>query len=272
MAKSLKRAVLITGAASGIGAAFARLCASEYPHLLLVDRDESALHRLCVSLKDQHPDVTVEAWLADLTDSDIAVELHDKIAVGRYQVELLINNAGFGSLGFFSDLDWHREQAMIRIHVETLTHLTKLCLKDMIVEGSGAIINVASVAGFVPSPLMAVYNATKAYILSFSEALANEVSTLGITVTTLCPGLTRTGFQQRVGAGEPAFTKSSWLSMDPDDVARYGMRAMRRGKTIAVPGHLNRFVVLLYRWLPRQWVVRAVRRVQESNRTFLANN
>jgi short-subunit dehydrogenase len=138
----------------------------------------------------------------------------------------------------------------------------------MLLRGSGNILNVASVAGFQPSPLMAVYNATKAYILSFTEAIANEVRGTGVAVTVLCPGLTRTDFQQTVG-GDPGFTRSHWLSSSAEDVARYGLRAMQKGKVVAVPGLFNQLLANAYRFLPRRVVTQLVRRVQEKNRAGL---
>ena len=158
---------------------------------------------------------------------------------------------------------------MIRLHIETLTHLTKLFLSDMLKKGHGKILNVASVAGYQPSPLMAVYNATKAYVLSFSEALANEVKGTGVTVTVLCPGLTRTGFQKNVGVGDPDFSKNNWISDGPDRVARSGIKAMQAGKSVVVPGFLNKLLITIQRFLPRSVVTLLVRRIQERNRRFV---
>ncbi|NND31469.1 MAG: SDR family oxidoreductase [Saprospiraceae bacterium] len=269
MATTLKKTALVTGAAKGIGSEMARLMARQDYNLILVDLKESLLLDLKKSILDTSPEIDVQLLCLDLCQDDAAASIHAQLKEASKTVNVLINNAGFGTLGFFHEIDWDRERRMIRLHVETLTHLTKLFLKDMIEGGSGRILNVASVAGFQPSPLMAVYNATKAYILSFSEAIANEVAGTGVTVTVLCPGLTRTGFQATVGAGDPAFTKNQLYSSSAEEVARFGINAMLRGRTVAVPGIMNKIFTTAYRFLPRKMVTRMLRKIQEKNRSFL---
>ena len=250
----------------------AKLMAKKNFNLLLIDLWEAELLELKRNVAVVQPELHIEIVGVDLCEENIAVHIYNLVREKNVDVQVLINNAGFGTLGLFVETDWDRERRMIQLHVETLTHLTKLFLKDMIKEGSGRILNVASVAGFQPSPLMAVYNATKAYILSFSEAIANEVSGTGVTVTVLCPGLTRTGFQKTVGSGDPAFTKNTWYSSSAEDVAKFGIKAMLHGRTLAVPGMLNRIFANLYRFLPRKIVVQLVRKVQEKNRVFLVQS
>jgi len=155
---------------------------------------------------------------------------------------------------------------MINLHIFTLTRLTKLYIKDMVISGSGRVMNVASVAAFLPSPLMAIYNASKAYVLSFSEAIANEVKETGVTVTVLCPGLTKTGFSKVVGNGEANLLKKNWIAATPQKVAEYGYRAMKKGKVVAIPGFLNNIPVNLSRFLPRNFITQMVRNAQETNR------
>jgi uncharacterized protein len=260
---------LITGAASGIGVEIARKLAEEGYHLILIDQSEMGLEELQQMLLQTHPDFTFLTMTLDLCRENVAAEIHRHLTDRNIYPEVLINNAGFGTLGLFHEIDWEREKRMIRLHVETLTHLTKVFLNDMVSRGSGKVLNVASVAGFQPSPLMAVYNATKAYILSFSEAIANEVQGTGVTVSVLCPGLTRTGFQKTVGVGNPDLTKSDWFSDAANRVARAGIKGMQSGEVIIVPGIFNKFLSNAYRFLPRNVVTGLVRKIQEKNRRFL---
>lgn len=265
----MRKTALITGAARGIGAEMTKLMAAQGYNLILVDLNEQVLNDLKRTILKNWPGSNIDVLGLDLCEENQAKYIHDLVKEARKNIDVLINNAGFGTLGFFAETNWDRERRMIRLHVETLTHLTKLFLKDMVNQGSGRILNVSSVAGFQPSPLMAVYNATKAYILSFSEALANEVSGTGVTVTVLCPGLTRTGFQKTVGAGDPAFRKNKRYSSSAEEVAKFGIRAMLNGRAVAVPGLLNKIFANAYRILPRKIVTKLLRRIQEKNRTNL---
>jgi short-subunit dehydrogenase len=263
---------LITGAATGIGAEMAKILANDGHHLFLVDQSETGLHELQQLIYNTCPATITSLLVIDLCMEEAAADIYSRVQNEKINLDILINNAGFGTLGLFQDLDWEREQRMIRLHVETLTHLTKLFLQDMLSVRRGKILNVASVAGFQPSPLMAVYNATKAYIISFTEAISNEVAGTGVTITVLCPGLTKTGFQKNVGVGNPDFTKSKWFSDEAPVVAKLGIRGMQAGKTIVIPGILNKILATLHRFLPRRMVTRLVRMIQEKNRSFLANS
>ena len=262
----MNKVALITGAGGGIGAEIALKLASQGYTIYIVDNRSEALNRLQERIEEDSPGVDVIALVADLCDEKSSNHIFDEVGKRHDVLHVLVNNAGFGVLGHFKDVAWEREKRMIRLHIETLTHLTKLFLPGMLSNRSGRIMNVASVAGFLPSPLMAVYNASKAYIISFSEALANELKDTGVTVTVLCPGLTRTGFQKVVGEGNAGFTKSSLLSDSASMVANYAIRSMHQGKIIAIPGLFNKFFSNAYRFLPRNWVVRMVRRIQEKNR------
>jgi len=265
----MNRWAVITGAAGGIGLEMAKMMAEEGYHLILIDQSEMGLDELNQLLSETTPDSRCLTMTLDLCQENVALEIYHHLDDLDIHPEVLINNAGFGTLGLFKEINWDREKRMIRLHVESLTHLTKVFLQDMIGRGRGKILNVASVAGFQPSPLMAVYNATKAYILSFSEAIANEVQGTGVTVSVLCPGLTRTGFQKTVGVGNPDFTRSDWFSDAASRVARAGIKGMHAGDVVIVPGFLNKFLSNAYRFLPRNLVTGLVRKIQEKNRDFL---
>jgi short-subunit dehydrogenase len=260
---------LITGASGGIGAEMAKILGEQNYHMVLVDQTENGLEQLAASMAKSNSKIRILTMVIDLCEDDAAEKVYRRVKSEAINLEILINNAGFGTLGYFSKIDWQREQRMIRLHVETLTLLTKLFLSEMLKAGQGKILNVASVAAFRPSPLMAVYNATKAYILSFSEAISNEVKGSGVSVTVLCPGLTRTGFQKNVGVGSPDFTKNRWLSDGAEKVARSGIKAMHAGKAIVIPGILNNLLITIQRILPRSMITSLMRKVQEKNRRFL---
>lgn len=257
----MKSVALITGASSGIGMAFARVLAGYGHDLCLVARDLNKLKALKVSLQGQYH-VDVDTFAIDLTNQESVDSLYGKIEEAGIMVEILINNAGMGHWGFFADSDWDKQERMIQLNTMALTHLTRLCLPQMISRHEGKILNVASTAAFQPGPLMSVYYATKAYVLSFSQALANELKDRGITVTCLCPGPTDTDFQDK------AFIKeiflSRWRLHDPFDVAAYGYRAMMAGQLVAVHGGLNKLMAVSTRFLPQQMTVSAVRLMQEE--------
>ncbi len=213
----MNKLAIVTGASGGIGSALSSVLATHGFDLLLVDKRANQLAELEHELSVNFPNVEIDAIAKNLTDPGAVAEIEAYTDSRNKVPEILINNAGFGTIGMFTEIKWDLEEQMLRLHVITLTNLTKIYLRKMVAKGRGRIMNVASVAGFHPSPLMAVYNASKAYIISFSEAVANEVKDKGVTITVLCPGLTRTGFQKVVGGGEPDFTKSPLLSRDNND-------------------------------------------------------
>ena len=269
MDKGVRPIALITGAAGGIGFELARLLAAHPCDLVLVDKREKALASAVELLENEFVDPVILTMAVDLTDAESPAIIQRELRNRGIRIDYLVNNAGFGVLGPFSETDWEREDQMLRLHVLALTDLTKRFVSEMLENGGGKVLNVASVAGFQPSPLMAVYNASKAYVLSFSEAIANELQGTGITVTVLCPGLTRTGFQENVGAGNPDMIKNPLISQSAEYVARVGYQAMMKGQTVAIPGVVNRFFANANRFLPRSTVVKLVRRAQERNRKFL---
>ena len=256
------KTALVTGGASGLGYEFAKLLAKDSYHLILIDIDSDKLNETKTALESTYP-TQVTTLTKDLSIQNIAEEIVEEI--GETPIDVLINNAGFGLFGTFAETDWHREAAMLNLHIITTTHLTKLLLKGMVQRGSGKILNMSSLAAFQPGPLMAIYYASKAYILSFSEAIANELKGTGVTVTVLCPGQTKTSFQEVVSE-KTLENKISFNIASPEDVATYGYKAMMKGKVVVVPGTINKFLSKIPRVMPRNAAASIVRKIQEKNR------
>lgn len=257
------KTALVTGAASGLGYEFALLLAKDGYNLVLVDIDTLKLNRV----KEEITAICksdVMLLVEDLSQANIAVVVFNKLK--NKPIDVLINNAGFGLFGSFSETNWERESTMLHLHVLTTTHLIKLFLPRMIESGKGRILNVSSLAAFQPGPFMSLYYASKAYMLSFSEAIANELKGTGVTVTALCPGPTKTAFQ-KVVSSTSSDNKISFNMACPKSVVRYGYNAMRKGKTVAVPGFFNKLLSRLPRILPRNTATSIVRNIQEKNRT-----
>lgn len=251
-----KQTALITGASSGIGADLARLFARGGYDLVLTARGEDALETLAKELREKHG-ATVDVVPADLGKPGGADGLVERL--GGRQVDVLVNNAGIGQAGPFVELGGDGEAQMLELNMIAPTRLTRLLLPGMIERGSGRIMNVASTAAFQPGPLMAGYYATKAYLLSLSEALAEELRGSGVTVTALCPGPTATGFQERAEMTETRLAKSGMMSSMA--VARAGYAGMRKGKPLVVPGFRNKVLIGIVRVWPRSLVRRVVRRM-----------
>lgn len=257
-----KETALITGASSGIGAEFARVHASKGGDLVLVARRADRLNELKTELEKAFG-VHVTVLAKDLSQPAAGEELVRDLKAQGIQVDYLINNAGFGGRGLFHERDWERDRAMILVNVFALTTLTRLLLPEMVQRQHGRILNVASTAGFLPGPLQAVYYATKAYVLSFSEALVNELAGTGVTVTVLCPGATETEFAGQAGVGETLAFKRG--TVPPREVAAYGYAAMLKGTPVAVHGATNKFLVHgLLRALPRGAVRKISRAFMET--------
>jgi len=243
---------LVTGASGGIGLEVARVLAPDHD-VVLVARSASKLDALASELDG------ARAVAADLSDpSGVA-----KVVAEVPDVDVLVNNAGVGDFGFFAEADLDRTLAMIQLNVVSLTALSRRYLPGMLERGHGRIMNLASTASFQPGPLMAVYYATKAYVLSFSEALAEELRGTDVSVTALCPGPTASGFQAAADMELSPLVANRRLPTAAD-VARYGVRAMERGDTIAVPGAMNKLMATSVRFTPRPMVRRIVRRMQET--------
>jgi hypothetical protein len=253
---------LITGASNGIGLELAKVHAAKGDNLVLVARNLSKLDEIKSELEKQFG-IKVYNIGKDLSKPNAAQEVYDETTQQKIQVDYLINNAGFGDFGLFYETDWNKELQMINLNITTLTQFTKLYLQDMLKRKSGKIMNVASTAAFQSGPTMAVYYATKAYVLSFSEAIDNEVSDKGVTVTTLCPGATESGFQAAAAMEESALVKGRKLPTSKE-VAEYGYKAMMKGKTVAIHGLMNYILANSVRFLPRAMVVKVTRKIQDK--------
>jgi hypothetical protein len=250
---------LVTGASVGIGRDLAELFARDGHALVLLARNEAKLKELAAKLGDQYH-VNVEVIAQDLALADGPRRIFD--ALQSKPIDYLVNNAGFGTHGPFAESDLATQLAMLQVNVTALTHLTRLFLPEMLKRGSGRIMNVASVAAFLPGPLMAVYYASKAYVLSFSEALASELAGSGVTVTAMCPGPTKTEFQKRAGIEQTRLFKAR--AMDSMTAARIGYAAMMRGRRCVVTGFGNRCSVLAMRFVPRRILTAMAGKVNEK--------
>jgi short-subunit dehydrogenase len=250
---------LVTGASGGIGLEIARELARRGHALVLVARQEAALQTLAAELRARHR-VEVAVWAADLAAAGTVERLAQHLHERGIAPAVLVNNAGYGLYGEHLQTAWAGERGMIELNVLALTELTKRLLPGMVQRGHGRILNLASTAAFQPGPFMAVYYATKAYVLSYSEALAEELAGRGVSVTALCPGPTATGFSDRAAASDSALFKSRRLP-DAAEVARYGVQAMERGQRVAIHGRLNRWMAQSIRLTPRRWVTAIVARM-----------
>ncbi|MFN4994946.1 MAG: SDR family NAD(P)-dependent oxidoreductase [Bacteroidota bacterium] len=253
---------LITGASNGIGLELAKVHASKGGDLVLVARNKAKLDELKSTLEKEYK-VKVYTIGKDLSATNAANEVYNETIRQNIQIDYLINNAGFGEFGLFTDTDWNKELQMINLNITTLTAFTKLYLQDMVKRRSGKIMNVASTAAFQSGPTMAVYFATKAYVLSFSEAVNNEVSDKGVTITTLCPGATESGFQAAAAMEESRLVKGRKLPSS-EEVAQYGYAAMMKGKTVAIHGLMNWILANSVRFTPRSIVVKITRKIQDK--------
>jgi uncharacterized protein len=243
---------LITGASSGIGYEFAKLFAKDKHNLVLVARTGPKLAKIADELQRQFG-VSAKTIALDLSFSQSPQFLFDQLQREGITVNVLINNAGYGKLGDFSGTSWEESLGQIQLNITALTHLTRLFLVPMLERGSGKILNVASTAGFQAGPRMAVYYATKAYVISFSEALANELKNSGVAVTCLCPGVTDTEFQKRAETEHSVLFKKL-RPMDPKTVAQDGYRGLTTGKTLVISGFRNWLVAESVRFAPRKVV------------------
>lgn len=240
---------LITGASGGIGFEFAKLLAQDCRTLILVARSVDRLEKVKQELERRAP-VRVVVIPKDLSQRDAPEELYREVKKEGLSVDILINNAGFGERGPFTATKWEKEAEMLAVNVTTLTHMTKLFLEDMASKKSGKIVNVASAVGFLPGPFMAVYYASKAYVVSFSEAIADELKGTGVTVTALCPGTTATDFARTAGA-ERSLMFRFRKPASARDVARFGYEAMMKGRTVAIHGFVNKLLIFCIRIVPR---------------------
>lgn len=254
---------IITGASSGIGLSFAKQMASKNINLLLVARSADKLSALAKTLQKDHP-IQVFTLAIDLSKPAEAEKIVGWCQSNAMQVDYLINNAGFGDLGIFHESDWQRQHQMMELNMTTLVYLTHSFLPGMVKRGTGRILNVASTAAFQPGPGMAIYFATKAFVLHFSEAIAEEVSASGVTVTALCPGATESNFANEAKATDSKLFKGRKLPTS-DEVARYGIHAMMRGKRVVVHGFTNRILTMSLRFIPRNVVTKVSAFIMKGN-------
>ena len=250
----MKKTALITGATSGLGYEFVKLFANDGYNLVLVARNEKKLKEI----KQIFTNIEVTVIAKDLSVPRAANEVFREIEEKGLDIDVLVNNAGFGLLGKFEELDIHKQLEMIQLNITSLTELTYYILPKMKERNSGRILNVASTAAFQPGPLMAVYYATKSFVLSLSEALVEELNDSKVTVTTLCPGATKTNFGSVANVeGTKMFSKA----MESDKVAKKGYEAMMSGKRVIVTGGLNKAGALGAKFLPRSMAAKLAKYV-----------
>jgi len=237
----------VTGASGGIGAAFAERLASDGYDLIAVARSRQKLQRKAAAMRRRYG-VRVEVAVADLTCADAVRDVERRLA-GASRLDLLVNNAGFGTAGTFWELDADIEEAEIRLNVLALMRLTRAVLPGMVARRNGAIINVSSLISVIPNPTVTTYGATKKFVNAFTESLAEELRGTGVRVQALCPGFTRTGFQDRAGIDAGHVPEIAW--MDPEDVVTASLSALERGELICIPGTANRLLANLAEVVPR---------------------
>ena len=258
---SMKGFALITGAASGIGYEFAKIAMATGYDLALVDVNAEGLDEKAQTL-GKNGSVRIESLAINLAKDGAATDIFAWVQEKDMEIGILFNNAGFGNFGYFKETNWEKDEAMLKVHMVTASHLIKLLLPGMLDRKQGKILNNASVAAFVPGPLMSTYHASKAYLLYFTQALANEIKGSGVTATVLCPGMTKTGFAKANGNDDPNI---KFNIATAEGVAQYAFDQMMRGKVVAVPGFFNKLSAFLPRLLTRNRVTTMVGNIQRKN-------
>jgi uncharacterized protein len=254
---------LITGASGGIGYELAKIAASKKMNLVLVARNKDKLDQLRKELKEQYK---VEVWIFvhDLSNPDTLPELIEEIDSLSLEIDILINNAGFGDYGKYLETSPGKELEMINLNVYALTYITKIFFRRMVHAGKGRIMNLSSVAAFMPGPYMSVYYATKAYVQSFTEALSAEARGTGVTLTALCPGPTKSNFFANAIETDNSEVKKLGSMPTASVVAQYGFRSMMKGKTVAIHGVKNKATVFLINLIPRKAVALIIKWYQSN--------
>jgi uncharacterized protein len=251
---------LVTGASSGIGTELARGLAGRGLGLTLVARREERLRELAAELAESH-DVRIEVATADVSDGAERARLVQEISSRGLTVEVLINNAGFGSGGAFVGLDGERETEMVRTNVEAVVGLSSAYLPEMVERGRGALLNIGSLISFQPVPFQATYGASKAFVLSFTDALHEELRGTGVTATAVCPGPVRTEFGESGGFGGADDRIPGFMWLTADRVAEEALDGLESGERVVIPGPVNRVAALYGQHLPRSLLLPLVRRV-----------
>lgn len=262
-----KETVLITGASAGIGYELAKVFAERGFDLILTARRKEPLEKLAAELQQKFGTQTA-VFQKDLSRPEAPLDLYHDIQNRRLTVDILVNNAGVGVYGLFADTSREKEAAMLQLNVVSLTQLTKLFLSGMASRRRGRILNVASTAAFQPGPYMSGYYASKAYVLSFSEALAFELRNTGVHVSVLCPGPTVTEFQQAAGI-DSSVKLFRFGVMSAESVARIGYKGLMKNKTVIIAGAMNTFGAVLGRFSPHLWVMRVIEYIQKNTKTAL---
>ena len=248
---------LITGASSGIGRELAIVFAQNGHNLVLVARNEARLSALAGELRSTNK-IEAKIVTQDLDEPGAASKIFQGIR--EIPISVLVNNAGFGSYGVFAQSDLASQTSMMQVNMLALVQLTHLFVPPMLAKGAGRILNVASTAAFQPGPLINVYYATKAFVYSFSYALADELAGTGVSVTTLCPGLTRTEFQERAHLS----SSGGWPTMSAHLVAMEGYRGLMKGKRVVIPGVLNKIASFVAKRAPARITSAVVRRIHKN--------
>ncbi|QWC22191.1 SDR family oxidoreductase [Bacillus haikouensis] len=254
------KTVLITGASSGIGLSFSHKFAQDGHDVVLVARSKDKLLSLAEELEGKYS-IKAHVIDGDLAKPGASKSIYEQVTAKGIEVDTLINNAGFGLFGEFEQTEINKEVDMIQVNITALTELSKYFGKEMVKRKQGQILNVASTAAFQPGPLMAVYYATKAYVLSFSEALANEWESHGVEVMALCPGATSTGFKDAADLQQSKLFQSGVMTVE--EVVDEAYKKMTQKKVVIIPGVKNRLLAGSIRFLPRRMVTKFVRKVQE---------
>ncbi|MCH8554196.1 MAG: SDR family oxidoreductase [Schleiferiaceae bacterium] len=253
---------LITGASGGIGAEFAKLHASKGHDLILTARSADKLEKLAQELRQLYA-IEVVVLPQDLGEPNGAKALFDAISKQGLEISVLINNAGFGDFGAFADAPWDKTATMIQLNVNELVQLTYLVLPQMLARKQGYILNLGSVASFLPGPMMTVYYATKAFVLSFSEGLAEEVRGQGVHVSVLCPGPTASDFQARSRMNESKLLEGPFANMPSSaEVAKYGYEQLFKKKRVSIHGTANKLMISLTKLLPTTWKAKMMAKIQ----------
>ena len=252
------KTALITGASGGIGLELARIFSRNGFNLAIIATNEQRLNEVKQEI-EKSAGVPVKVIAKDLSREEAPQEIYDELQSEGMRVDVLVNNAGYSIYGKFTETDNKNEIDMMKVNIFALTQMTKLFLPGMVERGEGKVLNVSSIGAFGPGPLMAVYFASKSYVLYFSEAMANELKGTGVTATALCPGPTHSNFVQRGGMGGARLARMNFMFMDARSVARTGYRGLMRGKTVDVACRRNALMSLLPRLGPRDLTTAVLR-------------
>ena len=256
----MNKTALITGASSGIGRELSKVFAGSGYNLILVARNERKLETLKDKLETKYG-IKAAVIVKDLSQKDAAQDIFDEVKTAGLSVDVLVNDAGFGDYNRYADADWNKQYDMVQVNILALMQLTKLFLPQMIEKEDGKILNLASMAAFAPGPFMSVYYATKAFVLSFSEALSAELKGSGVMVTAVCPGPTKTGFEKVAGSGTRKLFDATKRA-SAKDVALFSYQALISGKTVAIPGFKYKVAASGQKILPRRAVSAFILKLQ----------